>query len=252
MYRVTIRFYEELNDFLKPARRKQDIQTFFPERRSVKSLIESFGVPHVEVDLILVNGESVDFSYIVSDGDRISVYPVFEALDIGSATRLRPAPLRDSRFAVDIHLRKLGRRLRLLGFDVYCCAKSDDADLAYIAATEDRVLLSRDRQLMMRNKVTRGLYIHNTDPVKQVKETLERLDLYSQLRPFTRCTECNGALAAFDPDANDATAAAALIPQGTRMRHHEYHRCRDCGRIYWKGSHYEKLRKWVDKTVSGQ
>ena len=118
MYRVTIRFYEELNDFLEPSRRKSDIEIVFPERRSVKDLIESFGVPHVEVDLILVNGESVDFSRIVADGDRISVYPVFETLDIGPVTRLRPDPLREPRFVLDVHLRKLARRLRLLGFDV--------------------------------------------------------------------------------------------------------------------------------------
>ena len=104
MYRVTIRFYEELNDFLPPQRRKRDIEVTFPGRRSVKDLIESFCVPHVEVDLVLVNGASVDFSYIVADGDRISVYPVFESFDIAGLTRLRPRPLRETRFVLDVHV----------------------------------------------------------------------------------------------------------------------------------------------------
>ena len=82
MYNIIIRFYEELNDFLPEDRRKRDIDFSFQGKRSVKDLIESFGVPHVEVDLILVNGKSVDFSYIVNDGDRISVYPVFETISI--------------------------------------------------------------------------------------------------------------------------------------------------------------------------
>src|SRR4030042_365879 len=167
MYHVTIRFYEELNDFLEHSRKKRDIESAFPGRRSVKALIESFGVPHVEVDLILVNGASVDFSYIVEDGDRISVYPVFETLAIGTVTRLRPRPLREPRFVLDVHLNKLARRLRLLGFDVDYAPARDDNALADVAERENRILLSRDRQLMMRKKGSRGLYVRNTDPEPQ-------------------------------------------------------------------------------------
>lgn len=247
MYRVTIRFYEELNDFLEPSRRKRDIEASFPERRSVKDLVESFGVPHVEVDLILVNGESVDFSRIVADGDRISVYPMFESIDIGPVTRLRPAPLREPRFVLDVHLQKLARRLRLLGFDVDFSPNRDDAALADIAEAEDRILLSRDRQLMMRRKVARGLYVRNTDPEKQVAEVLDRLDLRCRCRPFTRCIECNGMIEALDPDASPDPD----IPPGVRAWCREYYRCRGCGRVYWKGSHYVKLIKTVEKFLPG-
>lgn len=251
MYGVTIRFYEELNDFLEPSRRTRDIEIVFPERRSVKDLIESFGVPHVEVDLILINGESVDFSRIVADGDRISVYPVFESLDIGPVTRLRPVPLRVPRFVLDVHLQKLARRLRLLGFDVDFSTDRDDVALADIAEAEDRILLSRDRQLMMRRKVARGFYVRNTDPEKQVAEVLDRLDLRGRCRPFTRCIECNGAIEALDPDAPGA-AVTAEIPPGVRAWCREYYRCRGCGRVYWKGSHYEKLVKTIEKILPGQ
>ena len=250
MYRVTIRFYEELNDFLEPSRRKRDIDAVFPERRSVKDLVESFGVPHVEVDLILINGESVDFSRIVADGDRISVYPVFESIDIGPVTRLRPEPLREPRFVLDVHLRKLARRLRLLGFDVDFSPDRDDAALADIAEAEERILLSRDRQLLVRRKVARGLYIRNTDPEKQVAEVLDRLDLRGRCRPFTRCIECNEMIESLDPDVPGG-AEAAGIPPGVRAWCREYYRCRGCGRIYWKGSHYGKLVKTVEKFLPG-
>jgi len=250
MYHVTIRFYEELNDFLPPVKRKRDIDFEFLGRRSVKDLIESFCVPHVEVDLILANGKSVDFSYIVNDGDRISVYPVFETLDIGTVTRLRPAPLRDPRFVLDVHLQKLARRLRLLGFDVDFHPNRDDAELADIAEREDRILLSRDRQLMMRKKVMRGLYVRNTDPEKQANEVLDRLDLRELCRPFTRCIECNGAIESLDISVAGFGDLARQIPPGVRSWCREYYHCRGCGRIYWKGSHYDKLKIRVEKILS--
>lgn len=243
MYRITIRFYEELNDFLPAAARKKDIDYEFGGRRSVKDLIESFGVPHVEVDLILANGVSVDFSYIVRDGDRISVYPVFESLSIASVTRLRPEPLRDPRFVLDVHLRKLARRLRLMGFDVDYDPDRDDAVLADIAERDGRILLSRDRQLMMRKKVTRGLYVRNIDPEKQVSEVLDRLDLRDRCRPFTRCIECNDLIEELN---GEEAEREENIPSGVRSWCTEYYRCRGCGRIYWKGSHYEKLLKRVE------
>lgn len=251
MFRVTIRFYEELNDFLPPARRKRDVEFEFSGRRSVKDLIESLGVPHVEVDLILVNGESVGFGRIVADGDRISVYPVFESLDIGTVTRLRPDPLRDPRFVLDVHLRKLARHLRLLGFDVDWLPDRDDGELADIAEREGRILLSRDLQLMMRKKVSRGLYVRNTDPSKQVTEVLERLQLFGLCRPFTRCVECNGLMRPLDIAAPGFDAASA-IPPGVLAWCREYYRCGECGRIYWKGSHYDKLKKRVEGILNGR
>ena len=111
MARVQLRFYEELNDFLAPALRKLEFSHRFERRTSVKDMIESFGVPHTEVDIILVNGKSVDFSCIVQDGDHISVYPVFESLDISPLLRLRPALLRSPAFVLDSNLGRLARYL---------------------------------------------------------------------------------------------------------------------------------------------
>ena len=252
VYHVTIRFYEELNDFLKKEYKKIDIDFVFEGRRSAKDLIESFGVPHVEVDLILVNGTSVDFSYIVEDGDRISVYPVFESLSISAVTRLRPVPLRNPRFILDVHLQKLARRLRLLGFDVDYLPVRDDAELSEVSDRENRILLSRDRQLLMRKNVSRGLYVRNTDPEKQILEILSRLDLWDKCRPFSRCMECNGDIRLLEIHNQAAAGIASRIPPGVRSWCGEYYYCSSCERIYWKGSHYVKLRMMVDRIFLKQ
>ncbi len=250
MFRVTVRFYEELNDFLPGDMRKHDNDLEFKGRRSVKDFIESLGVPHVEVDLILVNGEPADFSYIIKDGDRISVYPVFERFAIGGVSPLRERPLRDPRFILDVHLRPLARRLRLLGFDVDYAEERDDRELADISEKEKRILLSRDLQLMMRKKVSRGLYVRNIDPGLQVEEILDRLDLRSLCVPFSRCIECNGTIRALDMGGEEFKSLNERIPAGVRAWCSEYFLCESCGKIFWKGSHYDRLKEMVDRYLN--
>lgn len=250
MYTVTLRFYEELNDFLPRSKRKQDIHCVFKGKRSVKDLIESLGVPHVEVDLILVNGHSVDFSYIVGYGDRISVYPEFERLNIEQVTRLRPSPLRDTKFVLDVHLRKLARRLRLLGFDVDYEDGRDDDVLAQISHDEKRVLLTRDRGLLKRRIVSRGLIVRNTDPALQVNEILDRLDLWSRCRPFSRCIECNGFIEKLNPEQASYEEIISDVPPGVKSWCREYYYCYQCRRVYWRGSHYDKLVSMVNGILN--
>jgi len=248
MYAVTIRFYEELNFFLTRDKRKTDLKSNFTGRRSVKDFIESFGVPHVEVDLILVNSEPVDFSYIVKDRDRISVYPVFERLDITGVSGLRPKPLRRPRFVLDVHLRKLAKRLRLLGFDVDYSKDRDDAELASVSQNESRILLTRDRQLLMHRIVDRGLYVRNTDPEKQINEILDRLDLRKSCTPFSRCIECNGEIYKLDIE-NLKPEIILSIPKGVLECCNEFFACSLCKRIYWKGSHYDRLVEIINKIL---
>lgn len=247
MYNITIRYYEELNDFLPQDQRKKDISFSFAGRRSVKDLIESMGVPHVEVDMILVNGLSVDFAYIINDGDRISVYPVFESMDISGVTRLRPSPLRETKFVLDVHLRKLARRMRLLGFDVDYEEHRDDNLLAEISGRENRILLTCDRQLLMRKIVSRGIIIRSRNPEEQIIEVIKRLQLQSQISPFTRCIECNGLLADIITGSTEFESLKNRIPTGVMEWCSEYYRCPSCGRIYWRGSHYDKLKERVER-----
>ena len=122
MHKIFLRFYEELNDFLPEEKRKKRFLHQYIDRTSVKDLIESLGVPHTEIDLILVNGKSVSFKYLINDGDDISVYPVFESIDITGLQHLRPKPLRDPKFIADVHLGRLARYLRMLGFDTLFCS----------------------------------------------------------------------------------------------------------------------------------
>jgi len=238
---VQLRFYEELNDFLPPQRRKVTFTHELTRRTSVKDLIESFGVPHTEVEIILANGQSVDFSYIVQAGDRISVYPRFESLDISPLIRLREKPLRDPRFVVDANLGQLARYLRLLGFDATYRNNFTDAEVAQIASEEKRIVLTRDRALLQHKIITHGYFVRAVKPREQVREVLARLDLYRTLRPFTRCLRCNGELEAVDKEA----VLQQLEPK-TRKYYDRFRRCKACGQAYWKGSHFNRMEKLCD------
>ena len=245
MAQVQIRFYEELNDFLAPELRKRAFDHDFERRTSVKDMIESFGVPHTEVEIILVNGNSVDFSCIVQDGDRISVYPVFESLDVSPLIRLRPAPLRTPRFVLDTNLGRLARYLRLLGFDCLYSNDFEDATVARISSEQQRTLLTRDRSLLQRKIITHGYFVRAVRPRLQVQEVLSRFDLYRLVAPFSRCIRCNGTLQNVDKQAIEAR----LEPK-TRKYFNTFRICTDCGQIYWQGSHHERAMRLVGDWCS--
>jgi len=247
MAQVQLRFYEELNDFLAPALRKATFPHSFDRRTSVKDMIESFGVPHTEVDVILVNGKSVDFSCIVHDGDHISVYPVFESLDVSPLVRLRPAPLRSPAFVLDSNLGRLTRYLRLLGFDCLYQNDYDDETVASIADRQQRIVLTRDRALLQRKIITRGYFVREVRPRPQVKEVLARFDLYRLVAPFKRCIRCNGELQAVDKQAIEAR----LEPK-TRKYFDTFKRCTACGQIYWQGSHHARSLRLVEELTKPQ
>jgi len=245
MARVLLRFYEELNDFLPRDKRKVAFEHDLPGRCSVKDLIESLGVPHTEVDLILVNGESVDFSYIVREGARISVYPMFEALDISPLLRLRPRPLRKLRFAADANLGRLARYLRLLGFDTLSYGAEEDPLVAATAARQKRILLTRDRDLLKRRVITHGYYVRETNPRRQLIEIVARFDLDGSCKPFSRCLKCNRILRPVNKDA-----IAHRLPRRSREAFDVFLRCPGCGRLYWPGSHYDRMRRLIDDVKS--
>jgi uncharacterized protein len=244
MVEISLRFYAELNDFLPPDRREVTFARVLKEHASVKDVIEALGVPHTEVDLVLVNGESVDFSYLVRDGDRISVYPVFESIDITPLLRVRPRPLREPRFVLDTHLGKLAAYLRMLGFDTLYRNDYDDRTLAEISSGERRILLTRDRGLLKRSVVTHGYHIRETDPERQLVEVVRRFDLFRAIAPFRRCLRCNGALESVPKEA----VADRLAPL-TRQYYDEFATCPACGRVYWRGSHYERMQQLVERVL---
>ena len=191
-------------------------------------MIESFGVPHVEIDLVLVNGLPVGFDYLVCNGDWVYVLPPLD-----------PISLDIPRFIADVHIKTLARRLRMLGFDTLYSRTLADHKLAEYSKNEDRVLLSRDTQLLMRNAVTRGLYIRSTHPPEQVLEVIKRFNLLEKITPLSRCILCNGEIASIQKGEIPVNA----IPPAVRERTDAFCRCNGCGKYYWKGSHVDRMLK---------
>ena len=235
-----IRFYAELNDHLPADQQYRTIEKTLITPTSAKDFLESFGVPHTEVDLILVNGVSTGFDRLVQPGDRVSVYPVFESFDIGPEVRVRPQPLRDTRFVLDVHLGRLAAYLRMLGFDAWYRSCATDEELAGISAAEQRILLTRDRGLLKHSRVTHGYWLRLTDSRRQLDEVVGRFDLVRMIRPFTRCMACNALL-----EDIPKRQVLGLIPPRAAESYQEFRRCPDCRRIYWKGSHYRRMESWI-------
>jgi uncharacterized protein with PIN domain len=240
-HKATFRFYEELNDFFAQGKTKTTVPVYFSGNPPVKTVIESIGIPHTEIDLILVNSHSVGFSHRLRDGDRVSVYPVFESLDISGVTNVRKNPLRRPRFILDVHLGKLARFLRMLGFDTLYKNDYIDRDIVHIARTQNRIILTRDVEILKKKEVNRGFWIRSQNPGKQLIEVLDRLDLYSRMKPFHRCMACNGKIEKVKKEE-----VSDRLDAETKKHFEEFFRCISCKKIYWKGSHYERMKKMVE------
>ncbi|MCC6179582.1 MAG: Mut7-C ubiquitin/RNAse domain-containing protein [Chloroflexi bacterium] len=240
MLPICIRFYGSLNDFLPAHRRQMTFTVTLNEPASVKHVIEMLGVPHTEVDLILVNGISVDFVARLSGGERVAVYPRFTRLDVEEVSRVRPPAPETPRFVLDTHLGKLAEYLRMLGFDTLYRNDYPDDVLATISAEDGRLLLTRDRGLLKRSIVSSGYLVRADAPRAQVAEVVRRFDLSGRAEPFRRCLRCNSRL----ESVSKADIFDQLQPK-TRRYYDEFARCPGCGRIYWKGSHYERMRRFL-------
>ncbi len=238
------RFYGSLNDFLPNSRKQQGFKYLVRGNPAIKDTIEALGVPHPEVELILANGRAVDFSYSLQDGDRFSVYPQFTSLPLGSLLLLR-SPLQSTRFVLDVHLGKLASYLRLLGFDTWYRYDCDDAELAAISNSQQRILLTRDRGLLKRSIVTYGYWVRAIAPIEQSREVLQRFALRSKIQPFRRCLRCNGDLVSVEIDE-----VSARLPDKTRQYYNEFYLCQRCQQVYWKGSHYSALQQLVEQLSS--
>jgi len=239
------RFYEELNDFLPPERRKVRFAVSFENSPGIKDVVESLGVPHTEIDVILVNHLSSNFTYQLKDNDDVAVYPVFESFDVSPLVRLRAHPLRrPMAFIGDVHLGRLSRMLRILGFDTLYRNDYQDKEIVAIAKQEERIILTRDRGILKHNAVTHGYCVRSTDWHEQTREVINRFDLSRSINPFTICAACNGRVAPVDK-----AAVIDLLEEKTRRFYDEFSRCEACGKIYWKGSHFAKLRGLIKELI---
>ncbi len=221
-----------MNDFLPLDKRNQVIPIQFRERQSVKHLAESLGVPHPEIGRVQVNGQEEPLNTITLDQDHVEIFPIPDGY------------LGEPRFVLDIHLGRLTAYLRMLGFDCLYQIDFDDAKLAEIAGEEKRILLSRDRRLLMRKSVTDGYCLRSLDSIEQLGEVVRRFDLAHRVIPFHRCLRCNHLL---EPVSKEAVMDR-LEPL-TKKYFNEFHICPACGQIYWKGSHYDKMEKLVEEVA---
>lgn len=242
---AVFRFYEELNDFLAPPHRRRAFEARCARAATVKHMIEALGVPHTEVELVLVNGESVGFDRLLVNGDRVSIYPRFETFDVTPLLRVRDTPLRVTRFIADAHLGGLARLLRLTGFDTLYDNHYDDAEIVVIAAREGRIVLTRDRELLKRRELTHGCFVHAIKPEQQAVELFQRLDLARSARPFSLCLECNAPLHPIDK-----AEVAHRLPADVRARQARFSTCDRCQRVFWEGSHWQRMQAIVTRLLA--
>lgn len=209
----------------------------------MKDTIEAIGVPHTEVDVILVDGASVGFAHGLQGGERVAVYPVFERFDVAPVIRLRPEPLRVTRFVADVHLGRLARYLRLLGFDTAWERDLADETIIGLAASEQRIILTRDKGILKNGRVTHGYWLRATDPLLQLDEVVHAIDLARRIEPYTRCMECNGRL-----QTAERSEVAHSVPLQVFLVYRDFRKCRRCHRVYWKGSHFRRLDRIIEQV----
>ena len=242
-FELRFHFHGDLPFFVRPRRGAQTVVRQLREKTSVKDAIEACGVPHPEIDLILVEGQPVEFSHQLEAAAKIDVYPIEVAPQSLPAGRLQRRNRR--RFVADGHLGKLTRDLRLLGIDVAYPPLASDRELVALAVDEDRALLTRDRLLLMHAAVRDGYYPRSQDAVEQTREVVRRFELRDWISPFTRCLHCNGSLVAAPKDE----VFDQLEPL-TKIYYQRFRRCEQCGRVYWSGSHFEKLQKRIERLLA--
>jgi uncharacterized protein len=232
---IRLKFHGDLPFFLETRTRPETIERALREKTSVKDVIESCGVPHSEVDLILVDGQPVDFHHTLRTDADVDVYPVGLMPTRFPKNRLQVS--NSMEFVADGHLGKLARDLRLLGFDVAYDRDADDRQLLAIMRESNRALLTRDRRLLMHAMVQHGYYLRSQNPINQTIEVLRRFDLFSAITPFTRCLRCNAPL----QKVAKADVIEKLEPL-TKIYYEQFRRCTGCDQIYWAGSHFSKLQ----------
>jgi len=207
-------------------------------------MIESLGIPHPEIEMIVINGRSVDFNTIVQHGASINVYPISAVPQIPSPEPLRPPYQGRPTFILDQHLGRLAAYLRMMGFDTLYRNDYHDEELAQVSHDETRILLTRDIGLLKRSAVIYGYFVRETDRRKQLAEITNRFHLKDEVIPFSRCMKCNGIV-----ESVSADEVADQLPEGTARYYDTFHRCTSCGQVYWKGAHHQRMQALLDEVL---
>jgi uncharacterized protein with PIN domain len=237
---ITFRCYAELNDFLHPEHRQKPFIHPLKTPVTLGEAIESLGIPWSEVDLVLVNSEPAPLNRRLYENDVVSVFPTFETLDISELKGENSPPLRVTRFILDAHLGKLAKYLRMLGFDTLYRNDFGDEEIIDLAAKENRIILTRDKLLLQSRRVTHGYYIRATNKHQQLREVVQKFDLYSQFRSFTRCMTCNADLV-----PKSRQEISNLIQPEILELYEDYYFCPACRKVYWQGSHFKRMESFI-------
>jgi uncharacterized protein with PIN domain len=230
-------FEDKLRWLLPNDKRNDNFDYPFNGPQSVKHLIEAVGIPHTEIGEVKANGESIGLGYLVQDGERIEVKAVIPAGE----------QIAEPRFVLDCHLGRLAAYLRMLGLDSLYRNNFDDKELVQAAVDEDRILLTRDRRLLMHKNINTGQLLRSLEPGDQLHEVIERHGLKKWIKPFKRCIRCNTPL---EPVRKEEVLE--YLQPLTRLYFEEFHICPACKQIYWKGSHYERMQKIIEGIEKGK
>jgi uncharacterized protein with PIN domain len=231
LHKISFRFYGKLNRFIEHKKRYRVFSYTVKGEASLKDALQAIGAPHTEIDVVEVDGRVAPFSFPISQASTVLVYPC------------RPVFLKSKpKFICDVHLGKLARDLRLMGFDTAYQRDADDKTLLRMSQKDKRILLTRDIGILKNNQATRAAFVYATDPDKQWKEMIERFTLTKWAKPFSRCLECNGAIKRIAK-----TKVETLLPPKVKQYYDVFWRCMSCQKIYWHGSHYEKLVKLIKR-----
>lgn len=242
MSEIEIRFYAELNDFLPHKLRNRPIQHQFWGSPTTKDVIESFGIPHTEIGLVLINRNSEPFDKRLQNGHQVSVYPPFKSLDVSKLTKVNRNTPSKHQFILDVHLGKLSKYMRMMGFDTFYHNQMEDHQIIAVANQEGRIVLTRDIPLLRNGQVKIGYWLRSQNTEKQLEETLNRFQLHEHIKPFTRCIICNGLLKSVHKE--DIRQG---VPQNVFEKFDEFYQCEHCLKAYWKGSHFKSMQAFIAK-----
>ncbi|HEV7349699.1 Mut7-C RNAse domain-containing protein [Telluribacter sp.] len=244
--KARFRFHGSLNDFLSPTRKNGWIEYMYNDRPALKDAIEALGVPHVEVEVILVNEEPAGFLQPLLPMARVEVYPLHYRSNWPADHTLSPPVPQPPKFILDVHLGKLAKSLRMLGFDSLYETDYADATIARLAEQENRPVLTRDIGLLKHKAISWGYWLRSQHPDEQLLETIRYFDLKPHFQPLSRCLACNGILVATPKET-----VLEKLPPKTMLYFHEFYQCQTCRRVYWKGSHYDRMRTIIHKIEQG-
>lgn len=239
-FTATFHYFGNLQKLLKRKYRAEAVAYHFRGHPGIKDAIETMGVPHTEVEAILANGCPVDFKYQLQHLDTLEVYSPFSSIPVKNLVPLRSSHFYPVSFILDVHLGKLARRLRLLGFDSFYRNDLGDAEILQLSFEQGRIILTCDRGILKHRRVVHGCLVRSAQVDEQVREVLARYQLYDQVRPWLRCLACNGLLKGVEKELIEDR-----LELKTRLYYADFHRCRACDRLYWRGSHFQRINRWL-------